>query len=117
MHHGMRCQVESLVNTVMLSWNNRNLSTALSKVFERLKRVLCLIVEGNGKNDLVESKRGKKEPDRDIRTDEDLRLKLDEFFSNNNKTDKNNTTNNSLPCDYIYDSILEDEEDEDDCVM
>ena len=32
----------------------------LTKVYKRLSKVLVLIMEGNGGNDLVETKRGKK---------------------------------------------------------
>ena len=44
----------------MKCWENGNLDHSITKVFLRLKPVLCNILEANGSNDLVESKRGKK---------------------------------------------------------
>ena len=43
----------------MRTWENGHLDSSISKVFHRLKPVLCNIRESNGSNDLVESKRGK----------------------------------------------------------
>ena len=44
----------------MNTWNNdKNLSDAINRVWKRLRNVLALIVEGDGGNDLVETKRGK----------------------------------------------------------
>ena len=43
----------------MRTWNEGHLDHAITKVFLRLKNVLCNIIEAKGGNDLVESKRGK----------------------------------------------------------
>ena len=59
-HFGKRCEVQFLSNTVMQTWNNGHLDFMIEKVFKRLQKVLVLIVEAKGKNDLVETKRGKK---------------------------------------------------------
>ena len=53
-----RCNAESLCGTVMETWNGDALTGTIGKVFERLNNVLCLINDGNGSNDLVETKRG-----------------------------------------------------------
>ena len=42
----------------MRTWNKGILDTVITKVFMRIKIVLCNIIEANGGNDLVESKRG-----------------------------------------------------------
>ena len=44
----------------MNTWNNdKKLSDVINRVWKRLRNVLALIVEGDGGNDLVETKRGK----------------------------------------------------------
>ena len=58
-HYLQRCNANALVNTVMRTWNEGHLDHAITKVFLRLKNVLCNIIEAKGGNDLVESKRGK----------------------------------------------------------
>ena len=55
-----RCEVNILVRSVYETWEKGKLNELITKVFNRLKNVLVLIVEGNGGNELVESKRGKK---------------------------------------------------------
>ena len=59
-HFGKRCEVNALVHSVQDTWDNGHLDEVITKVFERLRNVLVLIHEANGKNDLVETKRGKK---------------------------------------------------------
>ena len=59
-HYLKRCNADALVNSVMKSWEDGNLDHSITKVFLRLKPVLCNILEASGSNDLVESKRGKK---------------------------------------------------------
>ena len=59
-HYLQRCSADALVNTIIRSWNDGKLDHAITKVFLRLKNVLCNITEAKGDNDLVESKRGKK---------------------------------------------------------
>ena len=44
----------------MRTWDNGDLDCSITKVFERLKPVLCNIREADGANDLVECNRGKK---------------------------------------------------------
>ena len=60
-HYLQRCNANALVNSVMKTWNDGELDATITKVFMRLKPVLCNILEANGGNDLVEKKRGKKE--------------------------------------------------------
>ena len=59
-HYLKRCNADALVNSVMATWRNGNLDHSITKVFQRLKPVLCNILEANGGNDFVEMKRGKK---------------------------------------------------------
>lgn len=59
-HYMRRCEVNALVASVMETWENGHLDESISKVFSRLKIVLHLIHEAKGRNDLVETKRGKK---------------------------------------------------------
>ena len=53
-----RCQTDALVRTVLDTWVNGFLDETISKVFNRLEKVLGLINEDEGGNDLVETKRG-----------------------------------------------------------
>ena len=57
-HFMKRYTVDALVNTVMAAWTEGDLDDVITKVFDRIKRVLVLINEGKGGNDLVETKRG-----------------------------------------------------------
>ena len=59
-HFGKRCEVKALANLVITTWEKGELNATITSVFKRLKRVLALIIEAKGKNDLVEEKRGKK---------------------------------------------------------
>ena len=77
-HHGMRCDVESLCKTVHDTWENNDLTLQLTNIFNRLAKVLSLIIEGKGGNDLVEISRGKKATVRNIRTDAVLRTIIEE---------------------------------------
>ena len=60
-HDQKRTDVHALAESVMNTWNNdKNLSDdVINRVRKRLRNVLALIVEGDGGNDLVETKRGK----------------------------------------------------------
>ena len=55
--------VNALVNTVISTWRYRHLGPVIVKVFDCLEKVVILINEGEGGNDLVETKRGKKHAD------------------------------------------------------
>ena len=57
-HFMERHTVDALVNTVMAAWMEGDLDDIIPKVYDRIKRVLVLINEGKGGNDLVETKRG-----------------------------------------------------------
>ena len=59
-HFTKHCHVEALVSTVMTTWDEGKLDRQITNVFKRLEKLLCLINEGEGGNDLVELKRGKK---------------------------------------------------------
>ena len=93
----------------MKTWNSGDLSETLQKVFDRLKRVLCNIVEANGSNDLVETRRGKKEADRSIRTDDDLKQKLADFKTHGQQ--QNNIISPNDHDDMIYYNIFDEDDD------
>ena len=57
---GQRCDVDTLASTVRNVWTSAKLLHMLTKVFQRLHKVLVLVAQAKGKNDLVESKRGAK---------------------------------------------------------
>ena len=60
-HFGSEVKHDALCAAVNNAWHNsRHFETVLPSVFNRLHKVLVLVVEGEGSNDLVESKRGKK---------------------------------------------------------
>ena len=59
-HYLKRCNANALVNSVMRTWEEGHLDHVMTKVFLRLKPVLCNIIEANCGNDLMESKRGVK---------------------------------------------------------
>ena len=62
-----RCHVESLVSTVITAWGEGKLDWQITNLFKRIEKVLYLINEGEGGNDLVESNRGEK--NRDLKFD------------------------------------------------
>ena len=62
-----RCHVKVLVSTVMTTWDEGKLDWQIMNIFKILEKVLCFINEGEGGNDLVESKRGEK--NRDLKFD------------------------------------------------
>lgn len=55
-----KCEVNSFDRSVYEIWKKRELNELMTKVFNRLKIFFIFIVEGNGENELVESKRGKR---------------------------------------------------------
>ena len=66
LHHGQRQHLDALCNTVMKAWGELE-AVKLTNVYERWKLVLDLIIEDNGGDRLIESKRGKlfREPSRE----------------------------------------------------
>ena len=54
----------------METWKQGKLNDIINKVFGRLKKVLVLVVEGKGSNELVESKRGKQHVRSDLPPEE-----------------------------------------------
>ena len=59
-HFMRRAEVNALVQSVNDTWDNGHLDRTIEKVFQRLQKVLVLVVRDNGKNNLVESCHGKK---------------------------------------------------------
>ena len=85
-------------------WTTEELSNVLTKVFDRLQKVLCLIVEGRGKNDLVETKRGKKVGAMNLRSDEELVCIMTKFKEELENLDE------SGEVDELIDEVLEEED-------
>ncbi len=56
---GKRCDKNVLCKVVMQTWKSKKLKHILLNVFDRLHKVLVLIAQANGSNELVETKRGK----------------------------------------------------------
>ena len=53
------CAVEALVRSVYETWEKGELNEVITKLFNRLKIVLVLIIEGDNGNESVETKRRK----------------------------------------------------------
>ena len=100
--------MKSVINT----WDSEALSDVLMKVFVRLQKVLCLIVEGIGKNDLVETKRGKKHGNMNLRSDEDLLKIMNDFKTTLVNLDESGVTDELI--DDVLDNVDNDEDDDDD---
>ena len=77
-HFMRRCHVDALVNSVIETWKNHSLDRVITNVFKRLEKVICLINEGDGGNDLVESKRGVKNEKMKFDFDRNLRKILND---------------------------------------
>ena len=82
-HYLKRCNADALVNSVMKTWNEGHLDHSITKVFNRIKPVLCNILEAKGGNDLVEMKRGKKH----------AKIKLEDVIVQMQKENENNDSN------------------------
>ena len=67
-HFLKRIDVPVLVPSVLTAWDDGTLYDVIGRVWSRLRNVLVLIKEGNGRNDLAESKRGKKFCNLDLQT-------------------------------------------------
>ena len=78
----------------MKSWEDGNLDHSITKVLLRLKPVLFNILEANGSNDLVESKRGKKYAN----------IKMEDILRDMQKSDSAKTMN-------LQDALIFDQED------
>ena len=59
-HYIKCCNDEALVCSVMRTWENNDLNKKITKVYKRPKKVFVMIKMADGRNDLVETKRGKK---------------------------------------------------------
>ena len=98
-----RCNADALVNFVMKSWEDGNLDHSITKVFLRLKPVLCNILEANGSNDLVECKRGKKYDN----------IKMEEIMRDMEDSNSENPTNLQDEILLDHDVVQEDLDFED----
>ena len=78
------CAVEELVRSDYDTWERGELNEVIIKVFNRLKIVLILIIEGNGGNELVETKRGKGFCNLDLTREELDNINIDDHQYNNN---------------------------------
>ena len=97
-----RIDVPALVLSVLTAWDDGTLDNVIGRVWSRLRNVLVLIKQANGRNDLVERKRGKKFHNLDLPT-EDL-------INTNNATETAVTSND----DAWMNTIDLDPDDEDD---
>ena len=79
-----RCDVESLIRSVYETWEKGKLKEVITKVFNRLKIVLALIIEGDGGNELVETKLGKGFCNLDLTTEELDDINIDDYQNNIN---------------------------------
>ena len=79
-----RCAVEALVRSVYEIWEKGELNEIITKVFNRLKIVLVLIIDGDGGNELVETKRGKDYFNLDLTTKELDDINIDDYQNNIN---------------------------------
>ena len=76
--------VEALVRLVYETWEKGELNEVITKVFNRLKIFLVLIIEGDGGNELVETKRGKGFCNLDSTTEELNDINIDDYQNNIN---------------------------------
>ena len=83
--------MDALVNSVNATWNNTFYDRCITNVFARLEKVICLINEGDGGNDLVETKRGTKYSDMKFNFDMNLRKIMKD---NTNETMRLTVTDN-----------------------
>ena len=83
------CAVESLVRSVYETWEKGELNEVITKLFNRLKIVLVLIIKGDGGNDLVETKRGKGVCNLDLTTEELDDINIDDYQNNINNRQRN----------------------------
>lgn len=96
-HYLKRCNANALVNSVSKTWKDGHLNHSITKIFFRLKPVLCNKIEANGANDLVESKRGLKHKN----------IKLEDAIRKTKKQNKTETV------DLLEDMVVcEGDEDE-----
>ena len=65
-HRGLQVTHDALSDTVYDCWNCWNYEETVTKVFHRLHKVLLLIQQDKGGNNLVETKRGKRYVDLDL---------------------------------------------------
>ena len=84
------------------TWDDGYLDQNIENVFKRLHKVLVLIVEGNGSNDLVESKRGVKNKN----------IKLPDTLANDHSPEATTSDINILPLFFDLEGDLEDEANE-----
>ena len=115
------CAVEALVRSVYETWEKGELNEVITKVFNHLKKVLVLIIECDGGNELVETKRGKCFCNLDLTTEELDEINIYDYQNiinnrqivsqNLDQSRRNNNQNNNDDDDFLF---LEDEMFDDD---
>ena len=90
-----------LVRSVCEMWKIGNLNELITKSFNCLMNVLVLIVEGNGRNEFVETKRGKR-----LRT---LDLSVEQLSNINVEEDQHNIDDINDIDDYIDQFLDQDD--------
>ena len=98
-----RTDVHALVNSVRRAWDTQPLGNVFGKVWSRATKVLALIVEGKGGNDLVEKKRGKRWAGLDLEP---------EFLEADNKITAAATNATTTTPIKFCDLVVDDEDDD-----
>ena len=113
-----RTNVHALVTSVKTTWSEGHLDELITKVFGRLRNVLVLIVEGQGSNDLVETKQGKRFRNLDL--PQEFLVPVQGALADNQLHEQQqqaeNAQENEQPTVY-FDLVVEDEDDEDDLFL
>ena len=117
-HYMKRTNVHALVTSVKTTWSEGHLDELITKVFGRLRNVLVLIVEGQGSNDLVETKQGKRFRNLDL--PQEFLVPVQGALADNQLHEQQqqaeNAQENEQPTVY-FDLVVEDEDDEDDLFL
>lgn len=87
-------------------WDKGQLDGIINKVYGRLKKVLVLVVDGKGSNELVETKRGKQHVRSDLPP---VEIAADEETN----SDQDNSALIPLPTVLDFSNNLDQEEDDD----
>ena len=124
-HYMKRTDVSALVDSVEKAWDGGCVDEAIGKVWGRLKNVLALVKEGNGGNDLVETKRGKRYRGLDLTPDflagnetatPAVTTTASTNADDNEATDAAVITTADTHTDEILDSVSDEDSDLDDFV-
>ena len=109
-HFLKRTDVQALVKSGDNTWENSTTpQDVIGRVWRQLRNVLVLIEEDNGGNNLVETKRGKKNYDLHLPTDDLIESTRDK--TNKNNSNINDTSLNNVAVINVDKDMDDDEED------